>query len=139
MINGINQQSVGIRGPTKDISLLYLTLNMMTLNIQQVFSIHVSECKGNLSALQFGDVANINITNTKLFGAGSNVEASSNYGIQIYHGSQALTSTSLTIQNTNITNYWIGVFTEGQVRILITNTRFEQNENGVSIHYSQLR
>ena len=136
----ISQQSVEIRGPTKDISLLYLTLDMVTLNIQQAFSVHMSECKGNLSVLQFVDVVNISIINTEISGAGSTTynfgAYCTNFGIQTY--SQAPISTSLIIQNTNITNYWIGVFTNSsEVSILITNTRFEQNGNGVSIRNSQ--
>ena len=101
------------------ISLLYLTLDMVTLNFQR-----------KISTLRFEDTTNINITNTNFIGPISH----STYGILINY--QQLTS--LIIQNCNITNYYYGVYVKSsQVNIHINKTQFAKNALGIYILKSQ--
>ena len=103
------------------ISLLYLTLNGVTLNFQRV--------KSSTSKLE--DTTNINITSTNFIGPGSNYLFS--HGILIiYHH-----LTSLIIQNSTFTNYYCGVHIESsQVNIYIKKTQFAQNAFGIHIYQS---
>ena len=130
--SSLDHQTLEISGPTEDLLLLHLTLGSMILKVQQVLSVHVSECRGTLSTFQFGDVANISVTNMNISGNRSIFSE----GIRI--NSQARISPSLIciIQNSYITNYqygisWTSVYTVNQTSLLITNTLFEQNRNGV--------
>ena len=107
------------------ISLLYLTLNGVTLNFQRVKS----------STSKFEDTTKINITNTNIIRP-ILLFPYTTYGILISNSYQQLIS--LIIQNCNITNFYYGVYiNSSQVNIHINKTRFAKNSFGIYILKSQ--
>ena len=124
------QQRIEISGPGIDISLLNLTLNLVSLNIQRAFSVQINECKG-LSTLYFANTANINITNMDTLGNGF----SPLKGIEIDSRMQ----TTLMITNSTISKYCYGVYSKAstQVTMSITNSQFKDNRFGIYSMYSQ--